>query len=118
VTLTSELRLHLKEQPVLAGTKIHALLHPIAPPGASSGEWGIDAFKAAWRSERRLVQLGVQDRMLGAIFAIRTTCARAWLPGVEMGEPGSARTRFTIDRLKQHLEEEVECYPNPNPNPP
>jgi hypothetical protein len=113
VTLTSELRLHLKEQPVLAGTKIHALLHPIAPPGASSGEWGIDAFKAAWRSERQLVQLGVQDRMLGAIFAIRTTCSRAWLPGVEMGEPGSARTRFTIDRLRQHLEEEVEAIWRP-----
>ena len=47
---------------MLAGTKIHALLHPIAPPGASSGEWGIDAFKAAWRSERRLVQLGVQPQ--------------------------------------------------------
>ena len=63
--------------------------NPNPKPGASSGEWGIDAFKAAWRSERRLVQLGVQDRMLGAIFAIRTTCSRAWLPGVEMGEPGS-----------------------------
>lgn len=113
VTLTSELRLHLKEQPALATTNIYALLHPIAPPGASSGEWDIDAFKAAWRSERQLVQLGVQDRMLGAIFAIRTTCSRAWLPGVEMGEPGSAKTRFTIDRLRQHLEEEVEAIWRP-----
>ena len=113
VTLTSELRLHLKEQPVLAATNIYALLHPIAPPGAAGPEWDIDAFKAAWRSKRQLVQLGVQDRMLGAIFAIRTTCSRAWLPGVEMGDPGSARTRFTIDRLKQHLEEEVQAVWRP-----
>ena len=109
ITLTSELRAHLKEQPALAATNIYALLHPIAPPDAAAPEWSIDVFKAAWRKKRQLVQLGVQDRMLGAIFAIRTTCSRVWLPGVEMGEPGTVRSRFTIDRLKQHLEDEVEA---------
>jgi hypothetical protein len=109
VTLTSELRLRLKENPALASTNIYALLHPIAPPDAAAPEWNIRTFKSAWRKRRQLVQLGVQDRMLGAIFAIRTTCSRVWLPGVDMGEPGSAKTRFTVDRLRQHINEEAQA---------